>query len=233
MLAIIQARMNSKRLPGKSLMILKNQTILKRVIQQVKKSKIVKKIVVATSKNNKDKAILKFCKREKVECYAGNLNNVVSRFNYIVKRNSYPAFLRVCADSPFLDSKLIDKFITIFKKNNFDILTNVQKRSFPKGQSIEIFGSSFFLKNYKMIKSKKDKEHVTTYFYKNSKLFNIKNITNKKNLSSINMSIDTMKDFLIAETLLKNSEFKKKYISWKKIVSIYKKINSKFYLIKA
>ena len=47
------------------------------------------------------------------------------------------------------------------------------------------------------------------------------------------MSIDTMKDFLIAETLLKNSEFKKKYISWKKIVSIYKKINSKFYLIKA
>ena len=77
-----------------------------------------------------------------------------------------------------------------------------------------------------MIKSKKDKEHVTSYFYKNYKLFKIKNIKNKKNFSKINMSIDTIKDFFIAEIFLKNNEFKKQYISWKRMVSIYKKINS-------
>ena len=233
MLAIIQARMSSKRLPGKSLMMLNNKEILKRVIQQVKKSKQIKKIIVATSKHYKDKAIIKLCKKEKVKYYAGNLQNVASRFNHIAKTQTDTSFIRVCADSPFLDFKLIDKFINIFKKNNFDILTNVFKRTFPKGQSIEIFRSSIFLKYYKMIKSKKDKEHVTSYFYKNYKLFKIKNIKNKKNFSKINMSIDTIKDFFIAEIFLKNNEFKKQYISWKRMVSIYKKISSKLYSSKA
>ena len=85
MLVIIQARMSSKRLPGKSLMMLKNKQVLKRVIQQVQKAKKVKKIIVATSKHYKDKAIIKLCKKEKIEYYAGNLDNVASRFKYILE----------------------------------------------------------------------------------------------------------------------------------------------------
>ena len=103
-------------------------------------------------------------------------------------------FVRISADSPLIDFNLIDKFIKITLKKKPDILTNTFKRSFPKGQSIEIIKSSIFLNNQKKFKRKADKEHVTQYFYRNFKKFKILNIKNKKNYSHLNMCVDTKFD---------------------------------------
>ena len=112
-------------------------------------------------------------------------------------------FVRICADSPLLDTQILDKIVNFSKKNDYDVITNVYPRSFPKGQSIEILNKNMFIKNFPLIKNKYDQEHVTTYFYRNSKNFKIKNFLYKKNFSKINLSIDNPRDLIKLEKVIK------------------------------
>ena len=213
---IIQARMGSRRLPGKSLMKLGNNTILELVIKRVSMSKGVKKIIVATSKNKIDKKIQILCKKLKIECFRGSNVNVLSRFVKISKIKKLQSFIRICADSPFIDPKLIDKLIKIYKNNNFDIVTNVYPKTFPSGQSIEILDANFFCNFSKKIKNKKDLEHVTTFFYKIKNL-KIYNLENKSNFIKKKLSIDNRNELIKARNFCLRF---KDYINfgWKKIV---------------
>ena len=112
--------------------------------------------------------------------------------------------MRVSADSPFIDIKLINKMIKIQnKKKNYDIVTNVYPRSFPKGQSIEIIKTKLFKKLSLKKMNPNENEHVTQYFYKRKKLFKIYNLKNKDNISKINLSIDTLNDYLFYKTFFK------------------------------
>jgi spore coat polysaccharide biosynthesis protein SpsF len=224
MIAIIQARMSSRRLPGKSMMKIQGKTILQRVIERVNCSVKVKKIIVATSRHKSDCIIKKFCEKKNIEHFQGDLVNVYKRFVDLVKKKNIKKFVRICADSPFIDPKIIDKLIVEFNKNNFDLVTNVYPRSFPKGQSVEVIKAETFIKNFKKIKNKSFLEHITKYFYskKNSKKIRIKNIKNIKNFSNYNLSIDTLKDFKNAQLFLKKKIYSKKD-SWQKILANYQK----------
>ena len=124
------------------------------------------------------------------------MHNVASRFLKAADKFKSKAFVRISADSPIINSKIIDSVIKNFKKRKIDISTNVFPRSFPRGQSVEVIKTFILKKNLKNF-SKVDKEHVTKFFYKNSKKFNIKNfVFNKKN-KEIKMSIDTKKDLKV------------------------------------
>ena len=119
-----------------------------RVVENLKRSKKIKKIYIATSGSPKDNKIVIFCKKNKLNFFKGELNNVSLRFKtFLEKKGSvYKEFVRINGDSPFIDPKLIDKFINIFKKKKPLILTNTYPRTFPKGQSIEIINSKFLSK---------------------------------------------------------------------------------------
>lgn len=212
MLAIIQARMLSKRLKGKMLKKISHLTVLEHVINQVSSAKFIDNIVVATSKHKSDNKICKICKINDIKFYRGDQSNVASRFLKILSKNKFKSFVRISGDSPLIDPKLIDSFITKFKKEKPDILTNIFPRSFPKGQSIEIIKTKIFTKNFKFFKEGHT-EHVTNYFYENNKKFNILNITSKKNFSKVRMCVDTLKDFKKIKKMLifKNHEVP----SWK------------------
>jgi spore coat polysaccharide biosynthesis protein SpsF len=222
MLAIIQARVNSKRFPEKVLKKINDITVLERVIGQVNEVFDKKNIIVATSKNKRDRAICNICKKNKIKYFRGNLSNVSKRYYDLLKKNKTNSFLRVCADSPFLDPILIKRCVEIFKKKKPDFLTNVLPRSFPKGQSIEIFKSKFFVENFKKIKKKYDLEHVTTFFYFNKKKFNFINIKNDKNLSKISMCIDYKNDLNVANKALLNLKPQLKIKNWKKYIKFFK-----------
>ena len=211
MLTIIQARFSSKRLRGKVLKKILNQSILKRVITRALKSKKINKVIVATSTHKSDDKIFKFCLDNQIDCYRGDLNDVWKRFVDILKINKAKSFVRICADSPFIHNELLDKGIKIFKRSKFDIVTNIFPRSYPKGQSIEIFKSSVLIKNYSKLRSNYFKEHFPKFFYKNYKKFKIKNFKYKSNESFINLSIDTKNDLLFGKKLFKCIEKKKKF----------------------
>lgn len=215
MIAIIQARVGSKRLPGKVLKKLNNLTILERVINQVKSSFSKKNIIVATSSNKKDSAICRICRKNKIKYYRGDLNNVAKRYFEVLNNFNTDSFLRVCADSPFIDPILINRFKKIYYKKKPDFLTNVLPRSFPKGQSIEIFNSNFYISNFYKIKKKKDKEHVTTYFYSNKKKFKFINIQNNYNFSKLSMCIDYPDDFIKVKKIIHKFDRNQIFKNWK------------------
>ncbi len=210
MLAIIQARMSSNRLKGKVLKLLGKKTLLQWVIDNTIKSKQIKKIVVATSLNPDDDKIFNFCKNKNIDCFRGSLNNVYSRFVEVVKKYNVTSFIRITADSPFIDPSLIDYGIKLYKTKKYEIVMNTYPRSFPKGQSFSIYNAKVFVNNLKNVKKKNHKEHITPYFYANSKKFNIKNVFYTSNQSDLNMSIDTNADLVKARKIIKKFNFNKK-----------------------
>ena len=221
MIAIIQARMSSKRLPGKVLKKINGKPMLMRIVENIKKSKKIEKIYIATSRSPKDTKIINFCKKNRLNFFKGELNNVSLRIKtFLEKKGSkYKEFVRINGDSPFIDSALVDKFVKIFKKKKPNILTNTFPRTFPKGQSIEIINSNFFITNLKYFKYPDDKEHVTHFFYR-KKYKGILNLKNSKNYSKINMCVDTKKDLKIARSVYKNFiDNQKQKVCWKSLIN--------------
>ena len=203
MICIIQARYSSKRLLGKVLKKICGLNLLQRVINQVKKSKKISKIIVATSEHKTDKKIINFCNKNKINCIPGSLNNVFKRFYSIIVHEQCKSFVRISADSPLLDYSLIDKAITLFDNHKYDIVTNVFPRTFPKGFSVEVINSKIILNFLLKIKKKRHQEHLTSFFYDNYKKFKIKNFSNKINYSNINLSVDNLSDFQRVKKILK------------------------------
>ena len=202
----IQARYSSKRLRGKVLKKFGKLTLLEILVKRLSQSNQLKKIVILTSKSKDDKKIINFCKKKNINYFAGPLKNVFFRFKLAIKKYKPNRIIRISGDSPLIDWRLRDEMIDLSKKHTkYDIISNVKKRTFPKGQSIEILKPEIFNLQNDLL-SKYEKEHVTKYFYDNSSKFIIKNfIFNGKN-KFMKLSIDTKKDL---KDLLKKFNKKK------------------------
>ena len=219
---LIQARMSSSRLPGKVLKKIEGKEILYHLVNNLKKSKYIKKIFVLTSNLIEDDRICNFCIKNNINFFRGSLNNTYLRFYSFLKKNNIKNFMRLSADSPLLDYKLVDTMIVSSKKKNFDIFTNVFPRTFPKGQSIEIIKTSTFLSIKNKSLNREEKEHLTKYFYNNHLKFKVYNHYNDINYSDYNFSVDTMMDFKIIKKIFQYRKSKNNEI--KELIKIYEYI---------
>ena len=203
LIVIIQARSGSTRFKNKVLLEVHGKPLIWYVVRQIKKSKKVKKIVVAIPKSDRDKNLYSYLKKNKMNIYRGDENNVAKRMLFAAKKFKANNFMRISADSPLIKTSIINKCINL-KKNffNYDLITNVFPRSFPSGQSVEIINTNVLQKNIKFMK-KSELEHVTKYFYNNSTKFSIKNFTNKNKYKQFKSSIDTINDFKKLKHLIK------------------------------
>ena len=143
----VQARLSSKRLPEKVLKKVNELNILELLTKRLSKARDPSQIYILTSNDKSDNKLVKFCQSKGLKFFRGDLDNVFKRYRDFLKINNYQALVRISADSPFIDFKLIEKFMEIYKKKKPDILTNVYKRTFPMGQSIELIKTSFFIKH--------------------------------------------------------------------------------------
>ena len=143
MLCIVQARCGSKRLKRKIFKKINNISIIQRVINNLKKSKQISKIIIATSRYKEDDSIEVFCKKNKIQFYRGSLNNVASRFLKIAKIYKVKQIIRISCDSPFIDSKLIDIGIKKFNKSKFHLLPMFSQELFQKGYPLKFLKHQF------------------------------------------------------------------------------------------
>lgn len=204
--AIVQARMNSSRLPGKVLRPLFGKPMLQYTLERIGHARSIDYLVVATSKKGSDDPIEKFCKGYGIDCYRGSLENVAERFLGVIGQYRLDAFVRICADSPFVDQGIVDQAVEFFRNGNYDMVTNTLVRSFPKGQSVEVVGANVFRAAYSRFNESSDFEHVTRYFHTYKDQFNIHNFSAKGNNSEIQLSVDTPEDYKMAEQILKSMD---------------------------
>ena len=195
LLAIIQARLDSKRFPGKSLFKIYGVPLIERVYDRVNSSKEIKQTVISIPKDDKNKKLKLFLKKKNLKFYEGNNENVTLRMYKAAKKFKSNYFVRISGDSPMIDPLIIDHAVKIHKKKKIDVITNTYKRSCPSGQSVELIRVNTLKKILKYKLTLEEKEHVTKYFYNNKKKFKIFNFYVKNiKLKNFKFSVDFKKD---------------------------------------
>lgn len=192
--AIVQARMSSRRLPGKVLREVAGRPLMEYVLERVGRARAIDEVIVATSIDPSDDDVVTFCAERGVRCHRGPLEDVATRFAQAVERFSFPAFVRVSADSPLLDQHVVDLVATAFDDGAADMATNVFPRSFPHGQSVEILRADAFRRGLGLVRDDHDREHVTQVFYRHRERFRIRNVSADRDRAEVRLAVDTEED---------------------------------------
>jgi len=219
---IIQARMGSTRLPGKTLLKIDNKnTVLNSVINQLSFSKLIDKIVIATTNLPSDNVIEELAKNLNIECFRGSSNNVLDRYYQCAQFFSFDTIVRITADNPLIDPNILDSVINKFLTNSFDYITNANPRTFPYGTEVEVFSISSLKKAWKKADKPSEKEHVTLYFQNNHKNFKIFHVKYDKNISNLRWTVDQKNDLILVRSIV--SKIKKRPILMTDILELFSK----------
>ena len=216
---IIQARMGSERLPGKVLLDLTNGgKTIDILFEQLKSSKLKKKIV-AIPENNEDDVLFEHLNNSKISCFRGSSLDVLDRFYHCAKEFSFKHIMRITGDNPLIDPDVVDKAINEYENSNCDYLTNSIRRTFPNGTEVEIFSSNSLEVAWKLAKKKSEREHVTPYFYNNTKKFKIHHFVQEKNQSNFRYTIDRKEDYSLVSEIV--SRIKNRPIHTADIINLF------------
>lgn len=197
--ALIQARTNSTRLPGKILLDFGPDTVLKAVVDRVKNSKKIEDVVVVTSLEKDDDVVETYCKTIETKCYRGPLHDVLARFYQAAISCGKPqVIVRITADCPFVDPSLIDSMLVFFEDSNLDYLANSAPPpgTFPDGLDVEIFSFKALERAHLESFLPSEREHVTFYFWK-SGLFKTLRYESPEDNSQFRFTIDYPEDYTL------------------------------------
>ncbi len=194
-IAIIQARMGSSRLPNKVLKDIEGKPLLQHVVERISLSKLVDDIVIATSTNPKDDKVYEFAKRNNINVFRGSENNVLDRYYKAAKKFRAKTIIRITGDCPLICPEIIDEIVREYQKSNFDYVSNTLLLTYPDGCDVEVFKFKALEKAWRECKDPVSREHVTTYM-RSSGRFKIKNFENNQPVdpNEYKWSVDTQKD---------------------------------------
>jgi len=201
---IIQARMNSKRLPGKILKKIGNKTLLEHIFYRLSFLKTPVKIVVATSVNPENDIVQDFCKKNNIDCFRGSEENVLERYYLCANKYNFEHIVRLTADNPFVDIEELDNLLELYLKEKPDYAHSFD--SLPKGSGAEIFSFQTLKKSYLEGKDSHHLEHVNEYILDNPDMFRISKLQTikDKNRADISLTVDTEDDYQKACMIINN-----------------------------
>jgi len=209
--AIIQARHNSSRLPGKMSKDLHGKPLIARVVEQISYSKLLDNIIVATSDEKSDDVLADLCESFGINFYRGSLNNVLERFIETAEFFDLDVIIRITGDNPLTDPVLIDSVISEYKNDpKLDYINNVHRNGSVHGSGCELVTLAALKRVYNEVSNTTGKndflEHVTLYIRKNADQFNTRMFYPDEQLSrpEISYSVDYPEDFTLVEILYKN-----------------------------
>lgn len=198
--AIIQARMGSTRLPGKVLKPIFGRPMLDIQLERIRRCTTFKKIIIATTENTADSAIEELCKINGIPCFHGDESNVLKRFYEAAQFTHADVIIRLTADCPLIDPQIIDEVVSYYLSHypQYDYVSNVGVRTFPRGMDVEVFSFKALKEAYNQVTTPYEKEHVTPYIIKNGKK---RNITRQSDESARRLTVDTPEDFEVIRLL--------------------------------
>jgi len=201
--AIVQARMGSTRLPGKVLLDIQGKPLLQHVIERVSQSKFIERIIIATTTDKKDEAIVKFAETRRLPYYRGSEDDVLDRFYQAAKQYRVTTIVRITPDDPFKDPAVIDRVIGCYMTNRdaVDYVSNTIKPTYPEGLDIEVFSFQALETAWREARKPSEREHVTPYIWGHPELFRLVNIENEEDLSQLRWTLDTEADLQFARAI--------------------------------
>lgn len=214
---MVMSRMSSRRLPGKALCVLAEKPLIQWVVEAVEHCDETSSVFVATSDDPSDKRIRKWCNAARVEWIEGSLNDPLLRLTNAATSLGCESIVRISGDSPVLDPRLIDFAVRLFKAEPLDLVTNVQVRTFPKGQSVEVIRTALLQDLASRRLPWEHREHVTSAVYQGLVSARIRNFTSAEqapeyvdtvqrrgiDLGEQNLSVDTSADAVHLDSVIR------------------------------
>lgn len=192
--AFVQARMSSRRFPGKVLAPFRGRPLIDHVLASVGQALPHVPIVVATSSEKTDDPLAEYLRSMNVPVFRGPLQKTFDRFRMCVREYPCEWILRVSGDSPMLDARVL-KAVVRQAGAQWDLVTTISPRTFPSGQNAELIRVSTFVKIDAKEISDHDQEHVTSFYYRNTNQFRIFNVeSGNAKLAELSFAVDTVED---------------------------------------
>jgi spore coat polysaccharide biosynthesis protein SpsF len=197
-LAILQARMSSSRLPGKVLMDLHGMPMILRQIERIQQSERIDKLIVATSIDPRDDQLVEALGEAGVSVRRGPLDDVLERFRLVVQEFNPDTIVRLTADCPLIDPDVIDQVIFQHVLSGADYSANALNPTYPDGLDVECIETKAFLDLTGLSLSAMEREHVTMGIYSRPDQFNINSVEQEPNISHLRWTVDVFDDLNFA-----------------------------------
>ena len=218
--AIIEARMTSSRLPGKHMLTVHETPIIMYLINRLKKSKHINEIVVAITKNSPDDILEEYFKANKINFYRGSEDNVMLRVIEAAQTYSADIICEVTGDCPLIDYRLVDELINKFLESDVDYACNGLK-GLPDGMGSQVFTLDAIRKSYNLTNNRLDREHVTLHIRNNPDIFSVISLPTKPKLKwpKLGSTLDEKEDFELIKKIIQNFESRIIDVSCEEIIN--------------
>ena len=194
--AIVQARSGSTRLPAKVLLPLLGEPMLTRVMRRTARATRVDAVVVATTTDEGDDAIVELGEREGWPVERGSVDDVLDRYVVAARAHDADVIVRITSDCPLIDPAVIDETIAAFMESECDYASNaLEPRTFPRGLDVEVIAREALLRAWDDDADPAWREHVTPYIYRHPELFRLRAVASSDDRSEQRWSVDTAEDY--------------------------------------
>ncbi len=191
---IIQARMSSSRLPGKVLAEIAGHPMLEHVVRRARKAGVGETVVVATSDDPSDDPVAAFCAANDISVERGSRDDVLDRYYGAATNQTAAAVVRLTADCPMLDPKVIDAVCREFDPARHDYVSNTLDRTYPRGLDTEVFTFDALERARNEARLGSEREHVTPYIWNHPERFRLKQVQQQQDHSSERWTVDHAQD---------------------------------------
>lgn len=197
LVAIIEARMASERLPGKILLSINGTPAIMHLVNRLKVCKGIDEIVIATTTSSKDDTLCEFLSKKDIKFYRGSELDVLSRIYDVATDFDATHILKFGADCPFVDVELVKKFIRLYSDLDVDFFSNTILRSYPDGMDVGIMKYEALKRAHLNAKNQNEREHTSLYVRLHPEEFSSVNISANPEhyMPELPLTLDTIFDY--------------------------------------
>lgn len=217
--AIVQARMGSTRLPGKVLMDLAGRSVLERVLRRLRRSSRLSEILVATTISGRDELIVRECERLHTPCFRGSEPDVLDRYYRAALVAKADAVVRITSDCPLIDAEVVDETVAKLLAERADYVNNCSPRTFPRGLDTEAFTVAALSQAWEEAYEPHEREHVTPYLYAHPDIFRLSFFAGVTDYSQYRWTLDTIEDFELLNAIYSHFEGDDRF-SWREVIQL-------------
>jgi spore coat polysaccharide biosynthesis protein SpsF len=195
LVAVLQARFSSTRLPGKVLKPLLGEPMLARQLERIGRADCIDQLIVATSTEASDDPIAALCGSVGVDCRRGSLDDVLDRMYWAAAGAGAKTFMRLTGDCPLMDPTVLDALVSYFRDGGYDYASNTIEPSYPDGLDAEVMHFSCFETAWREAELPSEREHVTPFIYNRPGRFKLGSFRGEPDLSGLRWTVDEPADF--------------------------------------
>jgi spore coat polysaccharide biosynthesis protein SpsF len=199
--AVIQARTGSSRLPGKVLADVGGRSMLARVVRRAGRAERLDGVVVATTDRPADDAIVAECRELGVTVFRGSEEDVLDRYQGAARATDAGVVVRITSDCPLIDPEVIDRVVAALLADDADYASNTLERTYPRGLDVEAVTAEALAQAWRKAQEPYQRVHVTPYLYQHPDRFRLRSVTSGVDAGHHRWTVDTAEDLELVRAL--------------------------------